>query len=187
MAESNKQQLRNEIIKYGVDNNYKAATIDKVLNDYGIKQKYNPLTSGYNWKHMIQTAPQNAIDFGRDALTFGGMAIKPAMDILDAPWKDKRRVFEEYKNDPSIRRTVQGMAAGGLLGNAIGPIGIVPGAIIGGVVANKGPKEFANAQLSTYNTDLDTLRSGRADWRDLVQGAQNNPVYAGLRLLVGVN
>lgn len=187
----NKQQIRDKIIKLGVDNNFKASTIDKVLKDYGIKEKYNPLTSPYNWKHMATRLPENAIEFGKDALTFGGMVAKPFMDIADtlysAKFGDKlnsaKQVANREFNTPTMKRILAGAGAGAVVGSNINKVGAIPGAIIGGAMAYKGPEAFGDAMVAPYNTTARKAFGFKEDWRNIVQGAQNNPIYSGVDVL----
>lgn len=185
MQRTDAKQLRNRIIKYGVDNNYSAVSIDHALKKRGLGE-YNPLTSGYNWSKALSRTPENAIEFGKDALTFGGMLIKPAMDTVDALVSSKpgskiasaSRVINKYANDPTVKRALAGAGAGAAIGSSINKLGAIPGALVGGILAANGPKEFVNAQLAPYNTSVDKFN--KTDWRDVVQGAQLNPVYTGL-------
>lgn len=190
-TENSRAKLRDEIIKTGVDNNYSVQSINNVLGKRGLGT-YNPLTSKYAWSKILTNFPKDAGDFERGALTFGGSVVKPPMDIIDAfasaPYGSKIKtasdVARAYAKDPTIRNIAKGALAGGLAGRFLGPIGTTGGAILGGTIGGVGgPKQFANAMLSTYNTDYDTLRSGKADIRDIIQGAQQHPVFAGLDFL----
>lgn len=190
MQKKNNQSLRERIIKYGVDNNYSSKTIDKVLAQKGLAP-YNPLTSKYNWQRALERLPENAKEFGKDALTFGGMMVKPAMDVVDAfssaPLNKKKQavvdVINSYKKDPNVQNAIKGALIGGGIGRFIGPVGTVPGALVGGIVGGMGKDNFINAQLSPYNLSINKINNKEADWRDVVTGAQSNPVYAGVDLL----
>lgn len=183
------KELRNRIIKYGVDNNILPADINKALAKKKLAP-YNPLTHLPNYQQMGERFWQQGKEFGRDLGTFGGMVIKPIVSAGDkvykAPMGKKvetlKQETKKIVNNPTIQRIAKGAGAGALVGNIVPGIGALPGAFLGGVVAGVGPKETVNSILKTYNTDIDKLKAGKTKLEDVVQGVQRNPLYATMDL-----
>ena len=176
--------IRDTIIQQGIQGGYKVSTINKVLRDNN-QTEYNPLTYGKNYQNLYGNLTKNLQDIGRDIRTMGGVVAQPFIDTAKAP--EGKRVealktkFKQAVNNEPLRRTFQGMAIGGAVGSALPIVGTAGGAIVGGLIGLTGsPKNLANTMLSTYNTNVDDIMSGKADWRDVAQGAMNNPLYTAI-------
>ena len=123
-------------------------------------------------------------------------ALKQQKQLTPSDWKsvqkDAKELRKQLRND-AFRKAVTDerfkRAGGGLLGGAVlgGVVGGAPGAIAGGLagipVGLLGPKGAADAFLSTYNTSIDRIKNKQTTWEDVVQGAFDNPLWAGLDVL----
>ena len=180
-----------QIVKIGKDKGSRPSDINYTLKKYGISRRYNPVTDVDNWKNLIPNAASNAKGMARDAKTFGGYVISPIIDADYAMHNTKGRgidklaaakdAFIKSINDDKYRKTLGGALVGGIAGTFIPKVGTIGGALTGAGIGMSGsPKEFANALLSTYNTNLDELKSGNARPEDIIQGLFDNPLYAAL-------
>lgn len=180
-----------QVVKMGKDKGARPSDINYTLQKYGINRRYNPLMDKDNWVNLPHKISSNAKGMARDFKTFGGYLLTPltdadyAMHNTEGSGIDKlaaaKDAFIKSVNDDKYRKTIGGAIAGGLAGTFIPKIGTIGGALTGaGIGMSGGPKEFANALLSTYNTSLDELSSGNADVNDVIQGLFDNPLYAAL-------
>ena len=179
--------IRDTIIQQGIQGGYKVSTINKVLRDNN-QAEYNPLTYGKNYLDIPKNLGRNAGEFARDARTISGMIVSPLMEVSKAPKGQRAKALQDkfinaIYSEP-MRKTFTGMAIGAGTGSVIPGIGTIPGAIAGSVTGLVGgPKNLANAVLSTYNTNVDNVLGLRTDLRDVAQGAFNNPLYSGIDIL----
>ena len=180
---------REYIVKAGLSKGAKASDINYTLKKYGYKPDYNPILEKENWKNLGSNLLSNARSLARDARTFGGYVLSPITDTEQAYHNAKhgdkiqaaKKAFLDSINDSNYRKTITGALAGGAIGTFIPKVGPIAGALTGAGIGMAGsPKEFANAVLSPYNTSVDDIRSGNVDWKDIAQGAFNNPLYAAL-------
>ena len=179
--------VRDTIIQQGIKGGYKVATINKVLRENN-QQEYNPLTYGKNYQNLYPNLIKNLGDISKDITTMGGVVLQPFIDVARAPEGQrvnalKKKFVQAVESEP-LRRTFKSAAIGAGVGSIFPAIGTAGGAITGGLIGMMGsPKNLADAMLSTYNTNWDELSSGRTDWRDVAQGALNNPLYTGVDIL----
>lgn len=195
-----------QIVKMGKDKGARPSDINYTLKKYGINRRYNPLTDKDNWANLPHKISSNAKGMYRDAKTFGGYLISPLVDAIDTMDTTEGRGIDKLEaakdafiksvNDDKYRKTLGGAIAGGVVGTFIPKLGTLGGALTGAGIGMSGdPKEFANALLSTYNTNLDELASGSVDAGNVVQGIFDNPLYTALdaaplygpKLVKGVN
>lgn len=179
---------RNDVIQYGLNNGYKARDINAALSKAGLGT-FNPLTYGGNWQQLPGRLVEQGKELGRDLTTLGGALVGVGPYAMQGNTIQEK--FLNAINSEPLRRTAAGVAAGAAAGRAIPKVGMIGGGLIGGASAllggDKGPieggKNLVNALLSTYNTSIDDIKGGNVDWRDLAQGAMENPLYAGLDAL----
>lgn len=179
---------RNDVIEYGLKNGYKAKDINSALAKAGLGT-FNPLTYGGNWQQLPGRLVEQGKELGRDLTTLGGALVGVGPYTMQGNTiQDK---FLNAINSEPLRRTAAGVAAGAAAGRAIPKVGMIGGGLIGGATAllggDKGPieggKNLVNALLSTYNTSIDDIANKNVDWRDVAQGAMENPLYAGMDAL----
>ena len=184
-------KLRNEIINQGIDRGFKATEINNVLRKQGLRE-YNPLTTAKNYMELLPNLGKGATQIARDLGTFGGAVIKPISDIAYTPsgyrMEKAKQAFREAVKNPTMKNAVKGAVAGGAIGSRIPSVGgILGGALLGGTIGALGLKDFSNAMVSTYDTDLNTLgKVKRGEYKlgdlakDVAQGALRNPAYVAL-------
>jgi hypothetical protein len=172
---------RNQFIQYAIDNGYKAREIDNALKSIN-QPGYNPLTYSGNYKNLPANFSRNAKEFARDFKTITGVL---ASEIMTG--EKGVKVADKFKqaiNSEPLRRTASGALVGGLVGSGLPVVGTLGGAVLGGLTGLVGgPKNMADAYLSTYDTSIDDIRSGKTKPMDIVQGAFNNPMYAAADIL----
>lgn len=180
-----------QIVKMGKDKGARPSDINYTLRKYGINRTYNPIMDRDNWTNLPGNIKKSTVAMARDARTFGGVVLKPltdadyAMHNAEGRGIDKlaaaKDAFLKTINEDRYRKTLGGALAGGIAGTFIPKVGTIGGALTGAGIGMSGsPKEFADALLSTYNTNLDELSAGKTDIGDVVQGVFDNPVYAAL-------
>lgn len=135
-------------------------------------------------------AAKDLQSMGADLRTAGSELIKPIItitnDIYKAP-KDKKieaakKAFAETINNDRVKRMAQGAVIGAGVGSAIPGIGTLGGTITGGLAGLVGPKNLANSVLSTYNTSVDDIVSGKFNPAEALKGAATHPVYTAMDL-----
>lgn len=184
---------RNDIIQYGVSHGYKAKDIDRALAKSGMSP-YNPLTTASNWQNVPSRFGEQGKELARGLTTVGGAMVDSVRQGLQGG--NLRQKFINAINSEPARRTALGAVAGAGIGSFIPVVGTVGGALTGGTAALlggkkgivAGGKDLVDAILSTYNTSTKDVSNalqgkGSIDWRDVVQGAMNNPLYATTDLL----
>lgn len=181
--------IRDNLINYGLENNYTVKSINNVLREQGLEE-YNPLTYGPNYTNLGNRALENLRDIPTAMRTMGGTVVAPFVTESKRLAKDYpnmgvgervARSFMKGVQDKQLQRIGRGAAIGAVAGSAIPAIGTLGGAITGGITGMLGgPKEMVDAGLSTYNTSLEDIASGNTGWQDIAQGIMENPVYAGL-------
>lgn len=179
---------RNDIIQYGLNNGFRAKDIDKALSRAGMSP-YNPLANAENWRQIPGRFAEQGIEFGRNLSTLGGAMLGSIAQ--GAKGGNIQEAFLNAINSEPARRTIKGAIGGAAAGKVIPKIGTVGGALLGGTAAllggerglAAGSKDLVNALLSTYNTSTERIGKGDIDWRDLAQGAMENPLYSGLDIL----
>lgn len=182
------EDLRERIIDYGISNNLKVSDINRALSN-AKQAPYNPLTYGKNYLNLPKNALRNLEEMGTGLRTIGGAIVKPIVDTSNKVYvaKDKlgavRQAFNEARNNPKLKNMLKYGGIGAGIGSGFGVVGAIPGAILGTSIAVAGgPKNFTNAVLSTYNTSVEDIQNRNVDWRDIAQGALNNPVYTSMDL-----
>ena len=182
------QFTKQDIIKAGIEEGASYKKIGDVLQSQGYSRDYNPLTTVANYQQLGKNLVQNATDMARDLRTYGGMIASPLVDISRAAYeapKGKKlnavgKAFVKAVNDDTNRKLYTGTAAGALAGAFIPKIGPVGGAMLGSGLSTVGPKGLVDAILSSYDTSLEDIKSGKTKWQDIAQGAFRNPLYATL-------
>ena len=127
-------------------------------------------------------------ELGSGLRTAGSELIKPVITttnkIYRAPKDQKieavKKAFADTINNDRVKRMARGAAIGAGVGTVFTPIGTLGGAITGGLAGLVGPKNFANSVLSTYNTSVEDIASGKFNPREAVRGALEHPVYSAM-------
>lgn len=182
------QFTKQDIIKAGIEEGVSYKKIGDVLQSQGYSRDYNPLTTAANYQQLGKNLVQNATDMARDLRTYGGMIVSPLVDISRAAYeapKGKKlnavgKAFVKAVNDDTNRKLYSGTAAGAITGSFIPRVGPVGGAMLGSGLATSGTKGLVDAILSSYDTSLEDIKSGKTKWQDIAQGAFRNPLYATL-------
>lgn len=183
---------KNELIEYGLSHGYRARDIDKALKNLNMGS-YNPLTYGGNWQRVPERLVQQGKELGRNLATVGGSMLQAAREAAKSG--DIQGKFLEAINSDPARRTIAGALAGYGTGKVIPKVGGIGGALVGGTAAllggNEGivagAKNLADAVLGTYNTSVEQIANKDVNWRDVAQGALENPLYSSIDILgVGV-
>ena len=179
---------RNQVIEYGLSHGYRARDIDTALKNLNMGS-YNPLTYGGNWQRVPGRLVEQGKEIGRNLTTVGGSMLQAAREAAKSG--DIKGKFLEAINSDPARRTIAGALAGYGAGRVIPKIGGIGGALVGGtagllggedgIVA--GGKNLLNAVLDTYNTSTQQIGQRDVNWRDIVQGALDNPLYSGIDVL----
>ena len=179
---------RNDIIQYGLSKGYKVRDIDRALNKAGLGS-YNPLTEASNWQQIPGRLVEQGKELGKNLSTLGGAMIGSINQGMQGG--NIQEKFLNAINSEPARRTITGALLGGAAGSVLPGIGTIGGGLIGGTAALlggekglvEGGKNLIDAVLSTYNTSLEDIGKGNVDWRDIAQGAMQNPLYSGLDIL----
>lgn len=176
---------RDNVIKYGIQNGKSIKEINSALTKANLEQ-FNPVVD------ISRNVAKNARDFARDFATTTGAVVKPIMEAGDeiyrAPIGQKqqavRDAFNKTVQNKMLKRVATGAAIGGTAGSVIPGVGTIAGATLGGVTGLVGgPKNLADAFLSTYGTSLDDIRSGNVDINKVKYGIYSNPLYTGMDIL----
>jgi len=179
---------RNELIEYGLNNGYRARDIDRALKNLNMGS-YNPLTYSGNWQQVPGSLVQQGKELGRNLATVGGSMVQAVRDAAKSG--NIQGSFLDAINSDPARRTIAGAIAGYGAGKIIPKVGGIGGAILGGTAGllggnegiGAGIKNLANAVLDTYNTSTEQIGQGDVNWRDVAQGALENPLYSGIDIL----
>ena len=184
--------IRDNIINYGLENNYTVKSINNVLREQG-EEEYNPLTYGPNYTNLGSRALENLKDIPAGMRTMGGTVVAPFITESKRLVKENpemgvgeriARSFIKGVQDKQFQRIGKGALAGAVAGSYLPIVGTLGGAITGGITGLLGgPKEMGNAMLASYNTSIEDIASGNTGWQDIAQGIMENPVYAGLDAL----
>ena len=178
---------REQIINMGLDQNAKVGDINFTLKKYGHKPDYNPILEKELWKRLPGNALNNAKGIARDFRTLGGYIARPIVDAEYAYHNAKqgekleatKRAFMNAVNNDRYRKTLGNTILGGAIGTFIPKVGPIGGALTGASLGVAGgPKQLADAILSTYNTSTSNLKN--TDIKDVAQGIMLHPLYAGL-------
>ena len=191
-----------QIVETGLRENKGVDWIQTQLSRHGYNKNYNPAMYVENYKNLAGNALSNAKNMARDLRTFGGLMLRPIMniemDVAKAKKGEKlnalKKSFKEAVNDDRWRKMYGGAAIGGLAGSVIPRIGTLGGAMAGAMLGASTPKETINALLSTYNlnaNDFSNLKN--TPIKDIpnklsdmstraAQGVFDNPIYAGFDL-----
>lgn len=183
---------KNQIINAGLREGKGIDWIQNQLRRYGYTTEYNPALYIENYKQLPSNVVRGAKEFARDLRTFGGMMLKPAMDIsqdveLAKPGNKMNALKKSFKdaiNNDQYRRMYGGMVTGAMVGSAIPKVGALGGAMAGAMIGNSSPQEVVNAILSTYNTS--TKDFGKRPAKEIItratQGVFDNPIYSAMDL-----
>ena len=183
--------LREQIIDSGIRQGKRPDIINKALQYEGIKPDYNPLLE--KWGDVPGNAVRDAKDIGRDLTSFGGELLTTGRDYVEDIFnqpigKRSSKIAESFSNaikSSALQKALLGVGAGAVAGRRLGSLGMIPGAILGGIVSTVGPKETANALLSPYNTKIEDFNP--TNWNvsplAMIQGAKYKPVEASLDIL----
>lgn len=176
---------RENVIKYGIEHGKSVKDINSALTKANLEQ-FNPVVD------IGRNVARNARDFARDFATTTGAIVKPIMEAGDeiyrAPLGQKqqavRDAFNKTIQNKMLQRTAAGAAIGGTAGSFIPGVGTAAGIALGSITGLVGgPKNLADAFLSTYGTSIDDIKSGNVDINKIKYGIYSNPLYAGMDVL----
>lgn len=191
---------RDRIIQGGISKGYRVEDINKQLSKANLPE-YNPLTYLPNYMNLPREAVTDLSDLGKGLTTAGAEFIKGIYDLTTPIYKAKQgekmeAVKQAFKkavvDNERTKRLLAGTAIGAGAGSVIPGVGTLGGALTGGMVGLLGPKDFANAALSTYNTRVEDLpfyfekgnllqprkKASAVDYKDIAQGIFQNPLFA---------
>lgn len=135
-------------------------------------------------------AARDLQEMGAGLRTAGSELIKPIVTTTNEIYKSPKgkkleaakKAFAETINNDRVKRMAQGAVIGAGVGSVIPGIGTLGGTITGGLAGLVGPENLANSVLSTYNTSVSDILSGKFNPKEALKGAATHPIYTAMDL-----